>query len=183
MKSPVLHTVWCYVSGEAEGKIWNWLLLGVKATEQTRPTLVQGLIIFFTRTRYQRCGTNGVNLIKRQHEIMARTSSLANGWTIMIDSSGKLTPFSCIPRPTWLVKPGHNCHEYRCGEVTSRLCVVDASSTGAPHFIVGTSSPRAGSRVTSLAYSTPRACVASIFASGVVARGGNLFLPDPTSPA
>ena len=31
MKSQVLHTVWCYISGEAaSGVIWNWSLLGVK---------------------------------------------------------------------------------------------------------------------------------------------------------
>ena len=30
MKSHVLHTVWCYSSGEAAGEIWNWSLLGVK---------------------------------------------------------------------------------------------------------------------------------------------------------
>ena len=29
MKSQVLHTVWCYISGEAAGKIWNWSLLRV----------------------------------------------------------------------------------------------------------------------------------------------------------
>ena len=26
MKSQILHTVWCDISGEAAGKIWNWLL-------------------------------------------------------------------------------------------------------------------------------------------------------------
>ena len=30
MKSQVLHTVWCHISGEAAGEIWNWSLLGVK---------------------------------------------------------------------------------------------------------------------------------------------------------
>ena len=30
MKSQVLHTVWCNVSGEAAGEIWNWSVLGVK---------------------------------------------------------------------------------------------------------------------------------------------------------
>ena len=30
MKSQVLHTVWCYISGEAAGEIWHWSLLGVK---------------------------------------------------------------------------------------------------------------------------------------------------------
>ena len=30
MNSQVLHTVWCYITGEAAGEIWNWPLLGVK---------------------------------------------------------------------------------------------------------------------------------------------------------
>ena len=30
MKSQVLHTVWCSISGEAAGEIWTWSLLGVK---------------------------------------------------------------------------------------------------------------------------------------------------------
>ena len=30
MKSQVLHTVWCYISGKVAGEIWNWSLLGVK---------------------------------------------------------------------------------------------------------------------------------------------------------
>ena len=30
MKSQVLHTTWCNISGEAAGGIWNWSLLGVK---------------------------------------------------------------------------------------------------------------------------------------------------------
>ena len=35
MKSQVLHTVWCNITGEAAGEIWTWSLLGVK-----------GLIVF-----------------------------------------------------------------------------------------------------------------------------------------
>ena len=30
VKTQVLHTVLCYISGEAAGEIWNWSLLGVK---------------------------------------------------------------------------------------------------------------------------------------------------------
>ena len=30
MKSQVLHTVWCNISGGAGGEIWNWSVLGVK---------------------------------------------------------------------------------------------------------------------------------------------------------
>ena len=30
MKSWILHTMWCIITGEAAGEIWNWSLLGVK---------------------------------------------------------------------------------------------------------------------------------------------------------
>ena len=30
MERQVLPTVWCNISGEAAGEIWNWSLLGVK---------------------------------------------------------------------------------------------------------------------------------------------------------
>ena len=30
MKSQVVHTVWCYISGKTAGEIWNWSLLEVK---------------------------------------------------------------------------------------------------------------------------------------------------------
>ena len=30
MKSQVLHTVWCNISGDAVGEIWNWSFLGMK---------------------------------------------------------------------------------------------------------------------------------------------------------
>ena len=30
------NTVWCYISGEAVGKVWNWSLLGVKGLIVTR---------------------------------------------------------------------------------------------------------------------------------------------------
>ena len=30
MKSQILHTVWCCISGEAAGEIWHWSLFGVK---------------------------------------------------------------------------------------------------------------------------------------------------------
>ena len=34
MKSQILHTVWCNISGEAEGEIRNWSLLGVKGLKE-----------------------------------------------------------------------------------------------------------------------------------------------------
>ena len=37
MKSQVLHTVWCNISGGAAGEIRNWSLLGVKGLNSTAP--------------------------------------------------------------------------------------------------------------------------------------------------
>ena len=34
MKSQVLHTVWCHISGEAAGEFWHWSLSGVKGLTQ-----------------------------------------------------------------------------------------------------------------------------------------------------
>ena len=36
MKSQVLHTVWCNISGESAGEIWNWSLSGVKGLKYGR---------------------------------------------------------------------------------------------------------------------------------------------------
>ena len=36
MKSPVLHTVWCNISGDAAEEIWNWSLSGVKGLTRSR---------------------------------------------------------------------------------------------------------------------------------------------------
>ena len=41
MKSQVLYTVWCYISGEAAGEIWNWSFLGVKRLSRGRQSLHQ----------------------------------------------------------------------------------------------------------------------------------------------
>ena len=35
MKSQVFHTVWCNISGEAAGEIWNWSLVGVKGLTES----------------------------------------------------------------------------------------------------------------------------------------------------
>ena len=40
MKSQVLHTVWCNISGEAAGEIGDWSLLGVKGLNAFVATLV-----------------------------------------------------------------------------------------------------------------------------------------------
>ena len=37
MKSQVLHTVWCSITGVAAGWIWTWSLLGVKGFNTRKP--------------------------------------------------------------------------------------------------------------------------------------------------
>ena len=44
MKSRVLHTVRCYISGEAAGQIWNWPLLRVKGWLSVSPNSALNVI-------------------------------------------------------------------------------------------------------------------------------------------
>ena len=45
MKNQVLYTVWCHISGEAAGEIWNWSFLGVRGLKgqinQTTPKTIE----------------------------------------------------------------------------------------------------------------------------------------------
>ena len=44
MKSQVLHTVWCNISCEDVGEMWNWSLLGVQLLKNVKsPTKVRSL--------------------------------------------------------------------------------------------------------------------------------------------
>ena len=47
MKSQILLTVWCNISGEAAGEIWHWSLSGVKGLKHT--------LLFFRRTGPTQC--------------------------------------------------------------------------------------------------------------------------------
>ena len=40
MKSQVLHTAWCYITGEAARQIWHWSLLGVKGLTLSLPRVI-----------------------------------------------------------------------------------------------------------------------------------------------
>ena len=42
MKSQVLHTVWCNITGEAAGEIWTWSLLGVKGLRNMNCCFARG---------------------------------------------------------------------------------------------------------------------------------------------
>ena len=48
MESQVIHTVWCNISGEAAGEIWNWSLLGVKRLSPCQTVLP-------TRAKFTTC--------------------------------------------------------------------------------------------------------------------------------
>ena len=47
MKSQVLHTVWCYISGEAAGEFWHWSLSGVKGLNYQ---FTQHHLIYFSKS-------------------------------------------------------------------------------------------------------------------------------------
>ena len=58
MKSQVLRTVWCYITGEAAGEIWHWSLLAVKVLNLSkknalseRPTLKK--VVKFAIRKFQ----------------------------------------------------------------------------------------------------------------------------------
>ena len=46
MKSQVLHTVWCYISGEAAGEIWHWSLMD-EFEARTRDMIILFHILFY----------------------------------------------------------------------------------------------------------------------------------------
>ena len=54
MKSQVLHTVWCNISGEAAGEIWNWPLVGVKGLMRS---MFAGLISPTSKRRSRKYST------------------------------------------------------------------------------------------------------------------------------
>ena len=54
MKSQVLHTVWCYISGEAAGEIWHWSLLGVKEFSVINTANERGMNAVATKYFYPR---------------------------------------------------------------------------------------------------------------------------------
>ena len=45
MKSQVLHTVWCNITGEATGEIWTWSLLGVKVLTGAHNTILASEVL------------------------------------------------------------------------------------------------------------------------------------------
>ena len=64
MKSHVLHTVWCNISGEAAGGIWNWSLLWIRL--MARGTyVVEVLFLRFHEAPEQR----SVNKISKAREL------------------------------------------------------------------------------------------------------------------
>ena len=70
LKSQVLQTVWCYITGEAAGEIWNWLLLEMKGLSAqidtvhcTRPEKkTHSLFQDFKRLLYNRYGRRNCTL-------------------------------------------------------------------------------------------------------------------------
>ena len=96
MKSHVLHTVWCYISGEAAGEFGNWSLLRVKGLIVTvmfntkhmyvrgagavrRPAL--SAATSSTKTEWWRCRTRTPRWWRRWAKARSRCRSLATTWT------------------------------------------------------------------------------------------------------
>ena len=50
MKSQVLHTVWCDISGEDAGEIWDWSFLGVTGLRSLVGTYMQSVHYFVPST-------------------------------------------------------------------------------------------------------------------------------------
>ena len=62
MKSHVLHTVWCDISGEAAAEIWHWSLLGVKGLmfQTASGTTMSGSVLLHSAVLWRRfrCGSD-----------------------------------------------------------------------------------------------------------------------------
>ena len=54
MKGQILHTVWCYISGEAAGEIWNWSLC---------------ILSFLDHAIHEICWTNALTLSSVQNRV------------------------------------------------------------------------------------------------------------------
>ena len=66
MKSQVLHTVWCYISTEAAGEVWNWSLLGVKGLIDATP----GCLLKFDEDKGTPLEKRVLTLALRQSEVL-----------------------------------------------------------------------------------------------------------------
>ena len=62
MKSQVLHTTWCHISGEAAGEIWTWSLLGVKGLRHAKTAKIR---CGYYKGEERRCA--GTTLFKTQN--------------------------------------------------------------------------------------------------------------------
>ena len=74
MKSQVLHTVWCNISCEAAGEIWNWSLLGVKGL--TRQHDHTGMALISRALEIQRRTMKQYQLRKCPGTFLRRASSV-----------------------------------------------------------------------------------------------------------
>ena len=80
MKSQVLHTVWCYVSGEAAGEIWNRSLFGVKRLVYTYDASISTSIshVWAGTTQAQEKGTRACACVVPVHTWLMLVLMLAS---------------------------------------------------------------------------------------------------------
>ena len=103
MKSQVLHTVWCNISGQAAGEIWHWSLLGVKGLQCalflvaaiTRATWTWEMMLSCNRlrTRFQR-----MERTKRLEETERFEGFLPSNSRKTFDSDFSLAVFRIVSR-------------------------------------------------------------------------------------
>ena len=80
MKSQVLYTVWCNISGEAAGEIWHWSLLGVK-----------GLVVICSQKGVRDARSSGRVACQRSAGVSLVLNSLDN-FIIPLGSAPKINP-------------------------------------------------------------------------------------------
>ena len=118
MKSQVLHTVWCNISGEAAGEVWTWSLLGVKglilAYCSSSAPLLFNVLSFVCRRRFIITWTD----YKRKR----RTKNTWKWRLTWYDTCGVVRWWCCVT--AWLTR----------NYVTSRCRRVPAPSCMKPHL-------------------------------------------------
>ena len=99
MKSQVLHTVWCDISGEAAGEIWHWSLLGVKGLSlcYTVKLFSRNCITIQVSPKIASC--NAVGFVKLFQEVSRNSFTKEHptrAWAALRVSCNGATCFSCM---------------------------------------------------------------------------------------
>ena len=131
MKSQVLHTVWCNISGEAAGEIWTWSLLGVKGlagyfrttTSQARESWFVFNIILLLKSR-----SNERNMLHATSSNIVACNMLHRLNTLLHDVAWSLNQIK-IPATCWTMLHATCCVRLNGtlrvhGQMPARACDV-----------------------------------------------------------